>query len=143
MDLQIVTRPDGAPPWLSRATPGRTHDLTAARAHGIVQACLTPSYGHRELPERYQRYNRDHATPLGPILFPAMFALPKRAGVGPSALPGRGTPPVRGEAVQLTRAPADSACPGKIAITAPSCTGAPSDGRLHDAVCSRRRKPAS
>ncbi|MEU2718936.1 transposase family protein, partial [Streptomyces sp. NPDC007205] len=60
---------------------GRTHDLTAARAHGIVQACLTrqilvladrahqgagatvrtPHYGHRELPEHYQQYNRDHA----------------------------------------------------------------------------------
>ncbi|MEU2718890.1 transposase family protein, partial [Streptomyces sp. NPDC007205] len=60
---------------------GRTHDLTAARAHGIVQACLTrqilvladrahqdagatvrtPYYGHRELPEHYQQYNRDHA----------------------------------------------------------------------------------
>jgi hypothetical protein len=32
---------DGTPVWFSRATPGRTHDLTAARAHGIVQACIT------------------------------------------------------------------------------------------------------
>ncbi|RRR62548.1 transposase family protein, partial [Streptomyces sp. RP5T] len=65
----------------SRATPGRTHDLTAARAHGIVQACLTrqilvladrayqgagatfrsPYYHHREQPEHYQQFNRDHA----------------------------------------------------------------------------------
>ena len=81
MNIQVITRPDGTPLWFSRATPGRTHDLTAARAHGIVQACLTrqilvladrahqgagatvrtPYYGHRELPEHYQQYNRDHA----------------------------------------------------------------------------------
>jgi DDE superfamily endonuclease len=59
----------------------RSHDLTAARAHGIVQACLprqilvsadrayqganatfrTPYYHHNEQPERYQQFNRDHA----------------------------------------------------------------------------------
>jgi hypothetical protein len=81
MNVQVITRPDGTPQWFSRATPGRTHGLTAARAHGIVQACLpeqifvladrayqgagatvrTPCYGHRELPEHYQQYNRDHA----------------------------------------------------------------------------------
>jgi hypothetical protein len=37
MNVQVVARPDGTPLWLSRATPGRTHDLTAARAHGIVR----------------------------------------------------------------------------------------------------------
>ncbi|GAU71690.1 Clp family protein, partial [Streptomyces sp. NBRC 110611] len=41
MNVQVVTAPDGTPLWFSRATPGRTHDLTAARAHGIVQACPT------------------------------------------------------------------------------------------------------
>ncbi|MFB6833650.1 transposase family protein [Streptomyces hydrogenans] len=41
MKVQVIARPDGTPLWFSRATPGRTHDLTAARAHGIVQACLT------------------------------------------------------------------------------------------------------
>ncbi len=81
MNVQVIARPDGTPLWFSRATPGRTHDLTAARAHGIVQACLTrqilvladrayqgagatvrtPYYGHRDLPEHYQQYNRDHA----------------------------------------------------------------------------------
>jgi hypothetical protein len=65
----------------SLATPGRTHGLTSARAHGIVQACLTrrilvlagrayqgagatvrtPCYGHRDLPDHYRRFNRDHA----------------------------------------------------------------------------------
>ncbi len=72
--------PDGTPLWFSRATPGRTHDLIAARAHGIVQACLTreililgdrahqgagatvrtPYKNHREHPEHYQQFNRDH-----------------------------------------------------------------------------------
>jgi hypothetical protein len=71
MNVQVITAPDGTPLWFSRAMPGRTHDLTAARAHGIIQACLTrqililadrayqgagatvrtPYYGHRELPE--------------------------------------------------------------------------------------------
>ncbi len=57
---------------------GRTRDLTAARAHGIVQSCLTrqilvladracqgagsafciPYYGHRELPGHCKRFNR-------------------------------------------------------------------------------------
>ena len=79
--MQVITAPDGTPLWFSRATPGHTHDLTAARAHGIVQACLTrqilvladrayqgagatartPYYGHRELPGHYQQYNHDHA----------------------------------------------------------------------------------
>lgn len=81
MNVQVVAAPDGTPLWFSRALPGRTHDLTAARAHGIVQACLTrevlvladrayqgagatfrtPYYRHHELPGHYQQYNRDHA----------------------------------------------------------------------------------
>lgn len=81
MNVQVIARPDGTPLWFSRATPGRTHDLTAARAHGIVQACLTrqilvladrayqgagatfrtPYYHHHEQPEHYQQFNRDHA----------------------------------------------------------------------------------
>ncbi len=68
MNVQVIARPDGTPLWFSRATPGRTHDLTAARAHGIVQACLT-----RHIPvladRAYQgagatirtQFNRDHA----------------------------------------------------------------------------------
>ena len=39
MNVQAIARPDGTSLWFSCATPGRTHDLTAAaRAHGIVQA---------------------------------------------------------------------------------------------------------
>lgn len=81
MNVQVIAAPDGTPLWFSRATPGRTHDLTAARAHGILQACLTrqilvladrayqgagatvrtPYYHHHEQPEHYQQFNRDHA----------------------------------------------------------------------------------
>ncbi|WP_406190388.1 transposase [Streptomyces sp. NBC_01017] len=81
MNVQVIARPDGTPLWFSRATPGRTHDLTAARAHGIIQACLTRQIliladrayqgagatvrttykNHREQPARYQEFNRDHA----------------------------------------------------------------------------------
>ncbi|WKK20818.1 transposase family protein [Streptomyces olivoreticuli] len=80
MNVQVIARPDGTPLWFSRALPGRTHDLTAARAHGVIQACLTrqvlvladrayrgangtvrtPYYG-RDLPEKYAQFNRDHA----------------------------------------------------------------------------------
>lgn len=78
MNVQALTLPDGTPIWYSRALPGRTHDLTAARAHGVVQSCLsrqilvladrayrgagatvrTPYYG-RDLPEQYTQFNRD------------------------------------------------------------------------------------
>ncbi|MFD9634896.1 transposase family protein [Streptomyces violascens] len=63
------------------ALPGRTHDLTSARAHGVIQTCLsrqilvladrayrsasatvrtTPYYG-RDLPKKHAQFNRDHA----------------------------------------------------------------------------------
>ncbi|MFJ2899153.1 transposase family protein [Streptomyces sp. NPDC087218] len=81
MNIQVIAAPDGTPLWFSRATPGRTHDLTAARAHGIVQACLTrhilvladrahqgagatvrtPYRNIREQPAHYQQFNREHA----------------------------------------------------------------------------------
>ncbi|WP_406066300.1 transposase family protein [Streptomyces sp. NBC_01077] len=80
-NVLVIARPDGTPLWFSRAAPGRTHDPTAARAHGIAQACLTrqisaladracqgagatvrtPYYHHREQPEHYQQFNRDQA----------------------------------------------------------------------------------
>lgn len=81
MNVQVIARPDGTPPWFCRATPGRTPHLTSARAQGIVQACLTrqilvladrayqgagatfrtPYYHHSEQPEHYQQFNHDHA----------------------------------------------------------------------------------
>ncbi len=81
MNVQVIAARDGTPLWFSRAWPGRTHDLTAARAHGIVQACptreilvfadracqgarstvRTPYKHHREQPAHYQQFNRDHA----------------------------------------------------------------------------------
>ncbi|PNE40636.1 transposase [Streptomyces noursei] len=80
MNVQVLARPDGTPLWFSRALPGRTHDLTSARAHGVIQTCLsrqilvladrayrgagatvrTPYYG-RDLPEKYAQFNKDHA----------------------------------------------------------------------------------
>ncbi len=79
--MQVIARPDGAPLGFFRATPGRTHDLTAARAHGIIQVRLTrqvlvladrayqgagaavrtPYYHHREQPAHYPQFNQDHA----------------------------------------------------------------------------------
>ncbi|MFJ9461018.1 transposase family protein [Kitasatospora sp. NPDC101447] len=37
---QVITGPDGRLVWVSRALPGRTHDLTAARTHRIVTTCV-------------------------------------------------------------------------------------------------------
>ncbi len=39
MNVQVVTDPAGEILWISPALPGRTHDLTAARTHRIIQTC--------------------------------------------------------------------------------------------------------
>jgi hypothetical protein len=109
MNVQVIAAPDGTPLWFSRATPGRTHDLTAARAHGIIQVCLTrqililadrayqgagatdrtPYYGHRELPQHYQRRPGRSCPPttrrgcgLRPVRtgWPAGLSRPRRRG---------------------------------------------------------------
>ncbi len=36
---QLITDPAGGILWISRALPGRTHDLTAARTHRIINTC--------------------------------------------------------------------------------------------------------
>lgn len=78
MNVQVLASPDGTPLWFSRALPGRTHDLTAARAHGVVQACMsrqvlvladrayrgagaTVRTPYHDLPEKYAQFNKDHA----------------------------------------------------------------------------------
>lgn len=42
MNVQVLTHPFGRLLWASPAVPGSTHDLTAARQHGII-AALTES----------------------------------------------------------------------------------------------------
>ncbi len=39
VNLQVITAPDGQILWISRVLPGRTHDLTAARTHRIINTC--------------------------------------------------------------------------------------------------------
>lgn len=80
VNVQVITDPHGRLMWVSPALPGSTHDLTAARRHGIpaalsVAAVATfadkgyrgaggaigvPVYG-RHLPERLADCNRSHA----------------------------------------------------------------------------------
>jgi hypothetical protein len=108
MHVRVVARADGTLLRFSRATPGRTHDLTAARAHGTVQACLlrqilvpedrahrgadatlrTPYYHPSEQPEHYQQFNRDHARLRAPgrTCLRSAHNLPCRCG-GPAAPP--------------------------------------------------------
>ncbi|MFE6462500.1 transposase family protein [Streptomyces cinereoruber] len=39
VNVQVVADPAGRLLWISPALPGRTHDLTAARAHRIIRIC--------------------------------------------------------------------------------------------------------
>jgi hypothetical protein len=76
VNAQIIADPHGRLMWISPALPGSTHDLTAARAHGIIDALTraalatfadkayrgargavaTPFYG-RHLPTRMHEVN--------------------------------------------------------------------------------------
>jgi hypothetical protein len=86
MNVQVIAAQDGTPLWFSRATPGRTHDLSAVAptasskpaSHGRSSSSPTaptrapappsapPYKNHREQPEHYQQFNRDHAPTTGP-----------------------------------------------------------------------------
>lgn len=107
MNVQVIAHPDGKPLWFSRATPGRTHGLTAVRAHGVVQVCLTrqvlvfadhayqgvgvtvrpPYYRHREQPKHYQQFNRDHARLRAPVNAPSPSRNPGDCSDEPDAPP--------------------------------------------------------
>ncbi|MFJ2008485.1 transposase family protein [Streptomyces chartreusis] len=39
VNLQVVTDPHGGIAWISKVLPGRTHDVTAARTHRIIDTC--------------------------------------------------------------------------------------------------------
>ncbi|WP_344500762.1 transposase family protein [Streptomyces enissocaesilis] len=39
VNVQVITDPDGTILWISGVLPGRTHDLTAARRHRIINTC--------------------------------------------------------------------------------------------------------
>ncbi|MEV6576445.1 transposase family protein [Streptomyces sp. NPDC051577] len=39
VNLQVITADEGKLLWLSPALPGGTHDVKAARAHGIIDVC--------------------------------------------------------------------------------------------------------
>ena len=82
INLQVVARPDGTPLWFFRATPGCTHDLTAARAHGIVQACLTRQIlvlADRGLPVRRRRRPHPLPPPRTARALPAVQPRPRPA----------------------------------------------------------------
>jgi hypothetical protein len=40
-NIQVLSAPDGYPPWTSAARPGREHDVNAARTHGLPAALAT------------------------------------------------------------------------------------------------------
>ncbi|MGW8955502.1 transposase family protein [Streptomyces sp. NPDC055709] len=89
VNLQVITDPAGRILWISRALPGRSHDLTAARRHRIIATCVrlgmpvladlgyigaddTFTVPHRRRPRRdltvtQQSVNRAHARLRYPV----------------------------------------------------------------------------
>ncbi|MDT0433198.1 MULTISPECIES: transposase family protein [Streptomyces] len=80
MNVQVLTDPFGRLLWASHALPGATHDLTAAREHGIINALveadlkcwadktyqgaarnLRVPFKGRRLKRRQRRHNTTHA----------------------------------------------------------------------------------
>ncbi|MDT3729015.1 transposase family protein, partial [Streptomyces sp. DSM 41972] len=37
-NIQVLSAPDGFPIWTSPVRPGREHDMSAARTHGLLDA---------------------------------------------------------------------------------------------------------
>ncbi|SDI53355.1 Helix-turn-helix of DDE superfamily endonuclease [Sinosporangium album] len=88
MNVQVIASPEGAVLWTSGALPGSVHDLTAARAWGVLRRLeqagmlvladkayqgaggpvVTPCKGKkgRKKPESQKRANRSHARLRGP-----------------------------------------------------------------------------
>ncbi|MFE2499935.1 transposase family protein [Streptomyces scopuliridis] len=77
MNVQVLTDPFGRLLWVSPALPGSTHDLTAARQHGIIDAFADAGLkcwadkayqgagGHVRVPfrgRRFKRWKRRHNT---------------------------------------------------------------------------------
>lgn len=83
VNIQFLTDPHGRLIWASPVLPGSTHDLTAARAHGIIDALTSRAIAcyadkayagaggaigtpykrrkHRKLGKRKKLFNRHHA----------------------------------------------------------------------------------
>ena len=80
MNVQVLTDPHGRLLWASPALPGSTHDLTAARTHGIVDVladadikcradksyqgagrCVRVPFRGRRLKRWQRRHNTTHA----------------------------------------------------------------------------------
>lgn len=89
VNIQAVTDQDGKIVWFSPALPGRAHDLTAARDHGIIATCAdlgisvladkayvgaegtveAPIKARQgcELPDKHKRFNKVHARLRAPV----------------------------------------------------------------------------
>ncbi|WP_372412302.1 transposase family protein [Streptomyces luteireticuli] len=89
VNLQVVTAEEGKLLWISPALPGGTHDVKAAREHGIIEACaqldleILADKGYRgaggtvitpvkrrpntELPGKHKKSNRVHASLRAPV----------------------------------------------------------------------------
>ncbi|GAA0569502.1 hypothetical protein GCM10010172_62340 [Paractinoplanes ferrugineus] len=56
VNVQVIADPAGRLVWSSMALPGATHDLTAARAHAIIQALISANV---MTPERLRPHRRN------------------------------------------------------------------------------------
>lgn len=91
MNVQVITDPFSRLLWASAALPGSTHDLTAAREHGIIDALATAglkcwadkayqeAYRHVRVPFRGRRLQALEATAQQ---HPRQNPVPRRAGHG-------------------------------------------------------------
>lgn len=89
VNIQAVTSENGTLLWFSPVLPARTHDLTAAREHGILATCgelgitVLADKGYagadgsvqvpfkakpgRELPDKLKKFNKVHARLRVPV----------------------------------------------------------------------------
>jgi hypothetical protein len=89
VNLQVITAEEGRLLWLSPALPGGTHDLKAAREHGIIEACaqldleVLADKGYQgaggtvvtpikrrpatQLPDKHKKSNKIHASLRAPV----------------------------------------------------------------------------
>lgn len=89
VNVQAVTDPEGKVLWFSAALPGRVHDLTTAREHGIIATCDSlqiavmadkayagaggtveaPVKARKgcEPPDKHKRFNKVHARLRAPV----------------------------------------------------------------------------
>ncbi|GLY79029.1 hypothetical protein Airi01_072960 [Actinoallomurus iriomotensis] len=64
-NVQVISAPDGWPLWTSEVRPGREHDMTCARTHGVIDALADFRADLIGLAHRRHHLRRPRSTPPG------------------------------------------------------------------------------